>query len=372
MTKLIQKLIQIKSVSGGEAAIQKFIYHYLVDLGLKPAWQQGNLLVQIKGKSNNKALIFNAHVDTVSSGDESSWQEPPWFGIIKGNKVYGLGASDEKAGVAGLLLLAGKLVKNQPEVDIWLMFVVNEEVDGSGTKTVMDWFMGKNGPGVNYRRLSGVLVEPTGLQSVEIGHKGNVFVKLTVKGVSGHGSEPEKIKINAVLVMSRILLKLEKLAKIWSKKYADPILGQPTIGIGTSIIAGNSKTPNKFSDFCESTLDVRTTPLLHKKVIPEIKQFLESFPVVVDLCYPPASFGLTDKNEMIVKALLQVKPEIKITTSSGSTDQCFFTQHQIPAVIFGPGEENQAHKPNEWCYLSKIYQVMGIYNFLIQKWGKMK
>ncbi|MDP4031100.1 MAG: M20/M25/M40 family metallo-hydrolase [Candidatus Beckwithbacteria bacterium] len=370
MTNLIQKLIQIKSISGSEPAIQKFIFNYLLKLGLKPAWQQGNLWVKIKGKNNTRALIFNAHVDTVTAGENKLWQFDPWAGMINKNKIIGLGASDEKAGVASLLLLAEKLVTNQPESDIWLMFVVNEEVDGSGTKKMIHWFMENNS--LKYKKLAAVLVEPTSLKSVEIGHKGNVFIKLTVKGDSGHGSEPEEIKVNAVLVMSRILLKLEQLAKIWSKKYPDPILGWPTIGIGTSIIAGEPNTPNKFSDSCQATLDVRTTPSLHEKVIPEIKEFLKSFPVEISLCYPPAPFGLTDKNEAIIKALLRVKPELKLKTSSGSTDQCFFTKAKIPAVIFGPGEENQAHRPNEWCFLNKIDQAVKIYATLIQKWGKMK
>src|SRR3989338_2018420 len=137
MINLIQKLIEIKSVSGSESEIQKFIFNYLINLGLKPAWKQGNVWVKIKGKDGTKALIFNAHVDTVTTGEIKAWQVYPWAGKIKGNKIYGLGASDEKAGVAALLLLAGKLVKNQPIVDVWLMFVVNEEVDGSGTKIAL-------------------------------------------------------------------------------------------------------------------------------------------------------------------------------------------------------------------------------------------
>ena len=366
MINLIQKLIQIKSVSGSESEIQKFIFNYLVKLGLKPAWKQGNVWVKIKGKDGAKALIFNAHVDTVHPGEIKNWSNLPWSGTIKNNKIYGLGASDEKGGVAALLLLAGKLVKNQPEVDTWLMFVVNEEVDGSGTKKSLKFL-----PYKSYQKLAAVLVEPTGLESVEIGHKGNVFVKLTVRGDSGHGSEPEKIKVNAVLVMSQILLKLERLAAIWRQKYSDPVLGKPTMGIGTSIKAGNPQTPNKFSDECSATLDVRTIPEMHDQVLADINNWLKVFPVKVSFCYPPAPLGLTEKKEDIVKVLLALKSGLKVTTSSGSTDQCWFTQAKIPAIIFGPGEENQAHRSNEWCYLNKIDEAVKIYTALIPKWGKM-
>lgn len=347
--------------------IQKFIFGYLVNLGLKPALGQGNVWVKIKGKNSNKALIFNSHVDTVGPGELKNWTDWPWSGVIKNGKIFGLGASDEKAGLAALLLLAENLVKHQPAVDVWLMFVVNEEVDGSGTKIAL-----KSLPYQSYQKLAAVLVEPTGLKSVEIGHKGNVFIRLTVKGDSGHGSEPEKIKINSVLTMSRVLLKLEKSAKIWQGKYTDPFLGKPTMGIGTAIKGGDLTVPNKFADTCIVSLDVRTIPSMHQQVFNLIKAALVQFPVKVEYLYPPAPFGLTDKNEAIVKSIKALKPDLKIITSSGSTDQCWFSQAKIPAIIFGPGEEDQAHKPNEWCYFSKIYEAVEIYNFLILKWGKMK
>ena len=143
------------------------------------------------------------------------------------------------------------------------------------------------------------------------------------------------------------------------------------MGIGTSIKAGNPQAPNKFSDECSATLDVRTIPEMHDRVLADIKNWLKDFPVKVSLCYPPAPFGLIDKNEEIVKVLLALKSGLKVMVSSGSTDQCWFTQAKIPAIIFGPGEEDQAHQSNEWCYPKKIFQAVKIYSALIPKWGKM-
>ena len=122
MASLIQKLIEIKSVSGSESEIQKFIFNYLINLGLKPAWKQGNVWVKIKGKDKAKALIFNAHVDTVDPGEIKNWSDLPWLGTINHGKIYGLGASDEKAGAAALFFLAGKFVKKQPHVYTFLLF----------------------------------------------------------------------------------------------------------------------------------------------------------------------------------------------------------------------------------------------------------
>jgi acetylornithine deacetylase/succinyl-diaminopimelate desuccinylase-like protein len=93
------------------------------------------------------------------------------------------------------------------------MFVNQEETTGSGSTDCLDWFVANYKH--KYLHVAGLLPEPTGLQSIEIGHKGNAFIKLTVAGESGHGSEPHKVKINATLIMAKLLLELELLEKSW-------------------------------------------------------------------------------------------------------------------------------------------------------------
>ena len=139
--KLLKKLIEIPSVSGGEKKIQKFIYKWLSDVGLNPEWCGDNLAVKIAGEDSTKCMIFNAHVDTVVVGGLKQWKYPPFSGKVVGGKIFGLGASDEKAGVAALMLLGKQLLKEKPACDVWLVFVVKEEVDGSGTRDFLKWFV---------------------------------------------------------------------------------------------------------------------------------------------------------------------------------------------------------------------------------------
>lgn len=366
--KLLSELVAIPSQSGKEQIIQRFIAGYLKTFGFVPQLVKENLIFHIAGKKQQSALIFNAHVDTVSAGDVLQWEHNPFAGKVVGNKVYGLGASDEKAGVASLLLLAEAFKRQPPPHDVWLQFVVREEQDGSGTRETMEWFMGKGGRGKAYRKLAAILVEPTGLATMELGHKGNVFLKLTVTGDSGHGSEPRKIKTHAVLVMVDIFARLLALEETWQGQYGDSILGKPTIGVATSISAGSQESPNKFPDTCTATVDIRTTPALHAQVLDLVRNCLAGYPVTVDYLYPPAPFGLTKKSAAIVQVFQQVCPGVELGVSKGSTDQCFFTQYGIPAVIFGPGEKECIHQPNECCEVAKITKAVGIYQRVIQKW----
>lgn len=372
MKTLIQQLIAIKSISGQEQAISEFVFSWLKKQAEIKAIKigNGNIAFCIEGENRNKAMIFNAHLDTVSPGNFSDWKFPPYglkSGMVKNRKIYGLGASDEKAGVAALMLLAKKLIKGKPPVDVWLTFVVNEEIDGAGTKEVMKYF-DKQGMFKQYKSVAGVICEPTGLSEIQIAHKGNVFLRLDVKGDAGHGSEPEKIKINAISELNKIIQKVIRIGEKWQRAYPDDILGIPTVSL-TGFQAGDINVPNSFPSKAVATFDIRTVPVMHNKVVPEIKRLLKAEDVVISTIGDPAPPGLTSKNDAIVLALKKVCPKAKITSTSGSTDMCFFSEKGIQAVIFGPGEIDVVHKPDEYCYLEKIDKCVILYEKLISEWS---
>lgn len=331
--ELLQKLISINSVSRNEEKIQKFIFKYIKLFKFKPFYVAKNVAVKIKGKDSSSALIFDSHVDTVSAGNLALWDNGPFSGVMKMGNVYGLGASDEKAAVAVLLKLVEYFSKQKPDCDLWIIFVVNEEVDGLGTKEFIKY-----------------------------------FVKITVFGDSGHGSQPEKVKKQAIKGIYKVIKKLEAESKNW-KKYKNDILGLPTISL-TSISGGDISCPNKFADSCVAVFDVRTTPEVHKKILDLIKKVVNQVDsgAKVEYLYPPAPYGFTDQNLEIVKIAEDVT-NAEIGTSFGSNDMCFFTEMGIPAIVLGPGESDIIHKSNEWVSLKDIDKCVEIYKEIIQKYS---
>ncbi|MBL7150827.1 M20/M25/M40 family metallo-hydrolase [Candidatus Microgenomates bacterium] len=367
--KILQKLIQIKSYSGQEKTIQQFIYSWLKKEKLPVFYQGKNVVVWFKKEKSKKSLIFNAHVDTVSAGDLSQWKFNPFKGVIKKGKIYGLGASDEKASVIALMVLAKKLAKNQASFDIWLTFVVEEETTGSGTKSFLQWFKNKDYLS-KYQKIAGVICEPTNLTKIQVGHQGNIFVKITTFGDSGHGSQPEKIKKSAIDQMIKVKEKINKLEKKWQKEFYHQILGEPTISM-TSIKAGNVKAPNKFPSSCQSTLDIRTVPSFHENALKFFKKELVGFSSIkIEPLYSPCPIGLTDKKDLIIKAAKQILPEAQIGLFKASCDLCFFSQYKIPAIILGPGNEEVVHQANEYCEVEKIKKAISVYQRIINLWGK--
>ena len=288
---MLKNLIQIKSTSGGEADIQKYIFDYLSALHLNPIYIGGNVVAKIIGKSSKIALIFNAHVDTVPPGDLSKWKHDPYVVTIYKGKIYGLGASDEKATVEIQLQLAKYFSSQMPGCDIWLTFVEGEETDGHGTKLFLDWFSEKYMD--SYNQTSAILGEPTGLKKIEIAHKGNLFLSVTTFGKSGHGSAPHKPSENAVLNMYEVINNLTSLSKSWQYKYINKVLGYPSIALATSIIAGDPKVPNKYPDSCTATFDVRTVPEMNDRALSEIKSIVKMKDVEFKCLYQPIGCGYT-------------------------------------------------------------------------------
>ncbi|OGD62092.1 hypothetical protein A2160_04640 [Candidatus Beckwithbacteria bacterium RBG_13_42_9] len=362
-TTLLSQLVSISSISGSEARIADFIYAWLKNHGVNAFKQAQNVVAKVEGKDSGQAIILNGHMDTVKPGDRNKWQTDPFDPVLKGDRLYGLGASDMKGSLAAMMIFAQKLVTQQPVCDVWFSFVVKEELDGSGTKSFLKWFKEK-GYLKKYQGIAAVIGEPTGLKTIELGHKGNAFIKVSIKGQSGHGSRPEAIKEHAILKMNQLIAESVKQVKIWQKKYQDKYLGMPTLGL-TGIKAGSFKCPNKFPDQCQAQFDLRTTPALHQVLEKEIKNWLAKSGASFQFIAKPAPFGWCDPEEKIVFAIKAAIRGIKLNVSHGASDQCFFTLLGIPAVIFGPGEKTIIHQENEWIDLKEVGKALSIYQKVV-------
>lgn len=366
---LLKQLIKIKSYSGEEKNLRVFISEWFDKRGIKNFVQDENLIVRINGQNKNKAFIFNSHLDTVSSGD-LKWKYGPWNPTLIGDKVFGLGASDMKSGIAASMLLAEKIKKSgKPLVDMYFTFVTKEEVDGTGTQNFIKWFS-KKGYLKKYVDIGCIFTESTSLTEIQYGHRGNLFIKAQTKGDSGHASRPILLKKHSVIEMFEFSNTLKKHFKDWSKEYSDKIFEPPTLGELTSINAGDSNVPNKFPSICTATFDIRTTPKFHKKVFKKILSLAKKMNVDISHAFSPSPAGFTNPKEKIVKCAQKFIKNSKLTVSNGSADLGFVTEKGIKGIILGPGANNQVHQTNEYCYPKQIPQAVDIYKKIIEEWSR--
>lgn len=368
MIDALKELISIPSYAGQEKPVLGYIKKHLEGAGVKPFFQADNLLVRLEGQDPTRAFIFNGHVDVVDVGKVTDWKYDPWIGTVEDGRIYGRGTSDMKSGILAMMETAKALAKNgPPPTDVWFTFVVREETDGFGTKQFVEWFRSE-GYTRQYHNLAALCAEPTGLDTVQYGHRGNFFITAEIAGASGHSSRPCDITPHAILVMSRFISGLEKENKSWQKRFGNSDFAPPTIT--PTSIAAESQSPNKTARLCEASFDLRTIPGYHEEAFNKVQQLADREGIRLSLRFPPSPIGYTTPEAQVVAAVSSVLPTAKIGVLDASTDLGYLTQIGVEGVIFGPGEMALAHRTDEYVDIGQLVTAPGIFEKIYLAWAQ--
>ncbi len=106
VVNLLNKLIAIPSEYPNESKISILLKNILQERGFAVTMQKisgtrFNLLAK-KG-TGKKSILFYGHMDTVSAKEKDKWKTNPYQGVLKGSKLFGLGASDMKGGISSII-----------------------------------------------------------------------------------------------------------------------------------------------------------------------------------------------------------------------------------------------------------------------------
>lgn len=332
--QILSQLVSIKSFSGNEKDISKFIFNFFKSKNAKVFWQNKNVVVHINNHKDT-ALIYNVHMDTVKP---QNWTLDPFELVEKNNKYYGLGVSDNKINIAILMNIYNQL-KNS-NIDIFLVFTVNEEIDGNGSKDFAEYFVNN----FEYDKTYCVVLEPRNSKYLGIGNKGNLFFKIRTIGKPYHSSEPEQ-GINAVEEAFEIISELK--LKITNLEVSS--IGKTTISVPNTITGGNSY--NSVPAECEFTGDIRTTELTHQKC----KNILNKYNAEIFSDTLP----YVTESDFLQKIFVELGIN-KTKYSKGSNDALFTGYFGIPTVVFGAGNEEACHIADEYCEIKTINKAKNI------------
>ncbi len=120
--QLTKDLVDIPSPTGSEKALGEFIINWLTRHGIKSVRQEIgperlNAVGIIEGGANGVSLMINGHMDTSYTGTAEDAMfcrtlEPDsdLKGVVRDGKVFGLGASNMKSGLAAFMV-AGKAIR---------------------------------------------------------------------------------------------------------------------------------------------------------------------------------------------------------------------------------------------------------------------
>jgi succinyl-diaminopimelate desuccinylase len=320
-----------------------------------------SVIARAGGKAGKDPLCLTGHLDVVPLGTRK-WSKDPFAGETDGDKLYGRGSSDMKAGIAAILAAAktfsGKL-EGKPGVVLVLTAAEEGGCIGSQHLATLPKLMGRAG--------AIVVGEPTSNYPM-VGHKGSIKFHAAFKGVSAHGSMPH-LGVNAVYKAAKAIGKLEEF-KFGVPKH--PIMGEPTLNVGT--VEGGSGV-NLVPDLAKVGVDIRTVPgTNHEEVLARLKTLLGDAEVEVFANNNPV---WTEPQEAWVKRvfelcrpILKEKPEARTAPYMTDAANLRKVYAGAPTLILGPGEAAMAHQTDEYCHVERIRQSVAIYEAILDDWSK--
>ena len=273
------------------------------------------LVYNTKERPERFKVILNGHLDVIPGKDHQYTPE------IRGNRLYGVGATDMKANVACIIAVFNEMA-SQVSYPLGLQLVTEEELGGfDGTKHQIE-------SGVRSDFV--IAAESTNFDIVNQA-KGILWVKLTASGQTAHGAYPWRGD-NAVQKMARFLSVLER-------EYPIPPEQQWCTTVNVSAIRSSNQAYNKIPDQCEVQLDIRFLPSESKGVLEQFRSIVPADFKLEVVAHEPALF-VEDEN-YFVRQLRSATEEVRGKTcalycAQGSSDARHYTRVGDSGVEFGP------------------------------------
>lgn len=356
--EVLSRLVKIPSYSGKEKEVCEEISRICRDTGFDEVRTDGLGSVVARIGSGPVKLAFDAHVDTVEVGDRSQWDFDPFSGEVKDGLVYGRGASDQKGGAASMIT-AGRILKEVGVPDACTVYftftVMEEDCDGMCWKYLIE----EEGLVPDFF----VSTEPSSLRLTR-GQRGRMEMICRVKGVSAHGSAPERGE-SAAYKAARAALAMERLNEEL-KPDKDNFLGKGSVVVSKIDVRGPSQcaVPDEGTLY----LDRRLTWGEDKEgAIRQVKEYMG--PDVEDVEMPrygEKGYKNTDYGQELYFPTWKLEADHPFVLAGVSAYQSLYGEdpevgkwtfstngvsvrgrHGIPSIGFGPGDENRAHAPNE-------------------------
>lgn len=400
MVALLATLVRFPSLLGQESSAQDYLEGLFQGMGLKtlripirheelahlpgysPAvgkWERHDNVVGTHRPQAQagRSLILNGHIDVVPVGAEDLWSSPPFEPTIDGDRMFGRGAGDMKAGIAAYITAfrALRRLGYCPAAPVFMQSVVEEECTGNGALACLHH---------GFRADAAIIPEPFD-HTILCAQVGVMWITLEVQGRPAHVLDTAK-GINAIEAGYSLYQGLKRMAAQWNEpanrhaafaQVQDPIkinLGRIQGGEWTSSVptrctleirlgsypgVSAAATRAAVEDCLRET--ARTDPTLQGVHYAVHYAGFQSEGYVADRAHPMMG-TLAASHE----AVLGARPQWYASTAT--TDARVFALYgSIPATCYGP-TSSHIHGIDEWVSLSSTLQVTKVLALFMTRW----
>ena len=362
---ILADLVAFESVTEtSNLNIVRYIEARLARLGIESeltfdgAREKANLCATF-GRDGDGGVALSGHTDVVPAG--VGWSAPPFRLIEKDGKLFARGAADMKGFIACALACAPAFAAARLRRPIHLALSFDEESRSAGAPILVAAMRQKRAP------AAAIVGEPT-MMKIVAGHKAGFEATTDFFGVAAHASDP-RAGVNAAFFAARFVCEIEAMALECARRPRPRSDFEPpysTLSVG--VVAGGVAR-NMLPQTCEVAWEYRPLPdedaaaavARIEKIVARLdgemraqnpragakNRFIDSYP---GLPFEPDSPALRLARELLPEGGCEV-------VAYGADAGCFH-RGGIPAVLAGPGDIAQAHKPDEFVAVAQLAECL--------------
>lgn len=376
IVRLISELVKIESVNAwlipggsGEKAVQTYIKEYLDKLGVPSELEQiddthWNLAATLKGSGGGKNITLYAHADTVGC---ELWAGRALIPELKGDRLIGLGASDDKGFCAAMMLTVKDLIGQSSRLsgDVHLCFIADEEGVSCGA---MDYVK-------RHEPEAALVLESAPLEHICVTHQGFGWLKIITRGKAGHGSAGGT-SADAIYHMAEVVVRLQRNQRENFAKNIHPMNGETVYHTG--VIHGGTDYAS-YPEECVLGIEIGTQPgeTIQNRIdeietiFQEIREFCPTFDGRVEVVIARDPFTASGHEELygIVAEAIEKhhgKPAAAVGENSWGDSQ-LFQDAGFPTLGLGSLGGN-FHAPDEWVSVSEMETLIKVLFDVVEKY----
>ncbi|MGA9574343.1 MAG: succinyl-diaminopimelate desuccinylase [Lysobacterales bacterium] len=371
---LARALIERPSLTPHDAGCQQLLAERLEPLGFETEWLPFGKVSNViftHGRVNgpdDPSFWFLGHTDVVPPGPLEDWTSNPFVAEVRDGKLYGRGAADMKGGVAAMVTAAEAMVREHPghNGQIGILLTSDEEGEAAdGVKRVAEVLRERNGAPVFC-----LVGEPSSQQvlgdTLRIGRRGSMHVRLKVHGVQGHSAFPQALD-NPI---HRLADFLDALVHVEWDKGDDHF--PPTHCQVTNIHAGTG-AENVTPGVAEAWINFRNSPATPTALI---KTRVEALLAVLGITRYEIKWHVSGEPfrseagrlraavTAAIEEALRIQPELN--TGGGTSDGRFIAPLGSEVIEFGLCNQS-IHKIDEHTSTEDLETLSRIYQCIVKR-----
>lgn len=311
------------------------------------------------GPSDIPGIVLSGHTDVVPV-EGQDWSTDPFRLSMADGKLFGRGTADMKGFIAVCLALAPEFAAAPLKMPVHFAFSYDEEVGCVGVRRLIDDLAH-----LAVRPRLCIVGEPTGMRAV-IGHKGKKSVRCHVEGHECHSALNHR-GVNAVEIAAEMVVRLRAMQRrIREQGPFDHGYQPPYTTVHTGTMQGGTAL-NIVPRSCSFEFEIRNLPTHDPEdLMAEVRGWAQDLvPEMLDISIASgitldehnSTPGLSmDEMDQAVRLVCALSGSNDTSKVAFTTEAGLFQRAGIPAVVCGPGDIAQAHRPDEFITLGQVAQ----------------